>query len=647
MSTTTNFKRIALVAVASLGLGVLSSVPSQALIGSSSIVLTTTAGTAVNNPATALQQDTSTGALVTIQFLASNGNTDSVTLTIAAKSKPNSTVAYPKALLTLVDTASGSTDNTTVRLDTRVAAAGAQTSNPQASELVAKNTIQSFNPVVATTGPDSGTAALISTPNDNKYAYASFRLHMDTATTRAAGSYVYTVIASPFEHVAAGATPSATAASVKTIDVTIVVGTTGSTVASAASSFASMIAGSSYGDNIAAALGKVDSEVAAVATASTTPRAVIRVGLRTSTSTTTAAESVTVSMTVAGSSGVTSGTPVGRNATYAYTESARTTGYLDIFIYSDGSAGTATVTISTPSVTFAAKTVSFYAVAPTTLVASVATPLMKLGSQTDVVRVTAKDAAGISFAGTLYIYASDAASAVTAGAVRATAAADALACTWDAANDRHSCTLTGNLAGTGKFKVSNYATAALATAAASGAEVTSNEVTLTVNTATVAKVALSFDKATYAPNERMRIYITPQDAAGNPLPAGSYPNLFASGGITSPTAFLTASGTAVDLTPVSADTAAVASSTSGARAGSKVFTVYAPANGGTVTISATGGSSLPAAGRVAVTATATVTDSGAAALAAVTALATTVASLKTLITTLTNLVLKIQKKVKA
>ena len=50
---------------------------------------------------------------------------------------------------------------------------------------------------------------------------------------------------------------------------------------------------------------------------------------------------------------------------------------------------------------------------------------------------------------------------------------------------------------------------------------------------------------------------------------------------------------------------------------------------------------------VAVSATATVTDSGAAALAAVTALATTVASLKTLITTLTNLVLKIQKKVKA
>jgi len=73
----------------------------------------------------------------------------------------------------------------------------------------------------------------------------------------------------------------------------------------------------------------------------------------------------------------------------------------------------------------------------------------------------------------------------------------------------------------------------------------------------------------------------------------------------------------------------------------------APVGGGTIEISATGGGALPAAGQVKVTATATVTDSGAAALAAVQALATTVASLRTLITTLTNLVLKIQKKVKA
>ena len=78
-----------------------------------------------------------------------------------------------------------------------------------------------------------------------------------------------------------------------------------------------------------------------------------------------------------------------------------------------------------------------------------------------------------------------------------------------------------------------------------------------------------------------------------------------------------------------------------------VFKVYMPASGGAVKITATGGASLPSSGQVDVTATATVTDSASAALAAVTALATVVASLKTLITTLTNLVLKIQKKVKA
>jgi hypothetical protein len=72
-----------------------------------------------------------------------------------------------------------------------------------------------------------------------------------------------------------------------------------------------------------------------------------------------------------------------------------------------------------------------------------------------------------------------------------------------------------------------------------------------------------------------------------------------------------------------------------------------PVSGTSVTVTAKGGSGVASAGRVEVTATAAITDNGAAALAAVTALATTVASLKTLITTLTNLVLKIQKKVKA
>ena len=82
-------------------------------------------------------------------------------------------------------------------------------------------------------------------------------------------------------------------------------------------------------------------------------------------------------------------------------------------------------------------------------------------------------------------------------------------------------------------------------------------------------------------------------------------------------------------------------------AGAQMCIFTAPSVGGTISLTAKGGTGLPVAGQVALAASATVTDNAAAALAAVTALATTVASLKTLITTLTNLVLKIQKKVKA
>ena len=159
---------------------------------------------------------------------------------------------------------------------------------------------------------------------------------------------------------------------------------------------------------------------------------------------------------------------------------------------------------------------------------------------------------------------------------------------------------------------------------------------------------MSFDKASYAPNERARIYVTPLDSAGKEIQSITSDLLFTGGiSVNGGISFTGSTTTAESLTATSLTTSASTSSITGAKAGSMVYTVYMPSAGGTVTLSATGGNGLPVAARVALTASATVTDSGAAALAAVNALATTVASLKTLITTLTNLVLKIQKKVKA
>ena len=613
MSTTTNFKRIALVAVAALGMGLLSSAPSQAAFSGTAGSQLTLAVTAGTGSLEGSASDSTTAGVVTVSGLALV-NTDSYTITSSKKSWPALTTGAltPNLLFMLKDTA------------TSTGATFAKLNNPaiQAAAGAANLTTDSATSVDAI-APNSAPTYV----NSSFFAYQE----SSTGTDRIAGTYVYTIVVTPMAGATAAGTP-------QTIDLTITVAALTSSSLTANAAFSSAFIGTSTGNNSDAAFSRL-------ATSSDTPRGYITVKLRNSSGATdgvAARESVTITTTI-GQVGTT--TNRGRSVVLKY-DSDSVENYN---IYSDGTAGTGTITISTPSVNFGTKSVTFYAVAPATLVASVATPNLRVGSNSDAVRVTAKDANGVSWAGAVYIYASAAADATVAGAVRATAAADALLCTWDANDDRHECPLTGNAAGTGKFKVTNYSTAALATAAASGAEVTSNEVSVVVNTAIAATVKLEFDKATYAPGERARIYVTPLDSTGKAMQVTTNANLLASGGISTAQGltFAGSTTTADSLTVVSITTKNNNSSTTGARAGSMEYTVYMPVSGGTVTISATGGTSLPLAGRVAVTASATVTDSGAAALAAVNALATTVASLRTLITTLTHWVLKIQKKVKA
>lgn len=648
MSTTTNFKRIALVAVAALGMGLLSSAPSQATIGSTSIVLTTTAGTAVNDQSTANQKDSSTGALVTVQFLASTASNDSVTIELAAKSKPTATATYPKALIQLVDT-SGATALTDVRLDSRAAAAGAQTSNPQLAGAVGaqRTTLTS-----AWSTTDSGTAALISTPTANTYAGARFRVFLDTATTRVAGAYVYTVIATPYEN-----SMTATTASVKTIDVTITVGAAGTaTVSSAAYSFAGMVQASSWGDNIAAAVNYVDSTVSVSSSAGATVRAVIRVGLRDSDAASLAQESITVVMS-RGLSGNVSGTAIGKSVTYAYTVAVRDTGYLQLFIYSDGTSGEATIDISTPTITFAQKKITFFSSTISKLTVVNGAPTLKVGSNT-------MTALGL---GTVWVKATDAngnnvTSPATDTGVFAYSSNTAIvsdtgtSCTYSSTTTYYHCSLTGVAAGTATITIANTSSG---TTTLTG----DKTVSLTVQSKGAATLSLAFDKASYAPGDRGFIIISAKDADGKQVPQQTVTDLISSAGIVVTKGNITGAGGAAltldgstNTSPALAVRVAAIDTCDTLATGVAVrcITFIAPAAGTSLEISATGGAGLPAAGQVKVTATATVTDTAteaktaaSAALAAVQALATTVASLKTLITTLTNLVLKIQKKVKA
>jgi hypothetical protein len=633
MSTKTTFKRIALVAVAALGLGVLSVAPSSA--ATSNLALTVTNGTAGNTAGTVV--DTTTAATVAVTALTSDSS-DTISVTVVRKSAPTLGAAV-EARIAYFDTATATTAvQETLGTDLQKTAKAARFAEKYDSSAV------------FTTGQSD--AYIIK--GAVGYKEALFGITLETGTAPAAGSYVYTVIASIYS-------PAGAFVSQTTADVTITVAAlaSASTVVDASKSYATLSSGATW-----AAANGTDSAVAVLATASSTVRATIKV-INNNASDAAAAESITVTVTGPGLVRKTGETSAGK--------SIKVVGDGDdiIEILSDGTAGTASIAVSTTSLTYAAKTVAFYAASAKSITAAVNKPVIAVGSNSAVIYAKATDANGIAWGGAAYIYASSAADALVAGSETP------VACTYVASDDVHACPVSGTTAGTAKFKVIDASTVALATA-------TSNEVSVRVSTGAPATAKLAFDKATYAPGEKAQIWVTALDAAGLALAERTITNIFATGGITPSTAFSSGSDT---ISGVDAAIAGATSATAGTVAGYKVYTVYMPLSSGTVTITATGGTGLAVAGRVAISASAEVVNSSVdaatdaaneatdaanaatdAALAAadaadaataaaqdasdaVAALSASVSkmisNLRAQITSLTNLVIKIQKKVKA
>ena len=570
MSTKTNFKRIALVAVASLGLGVLSSVPSQATF------LSTPTVTTVAGVATKAQSDSATsGASVTVSYL--SNTTDSVVVSSVITSIPSG-AATPRLLLSFGDTV-GST-------------------------VAVASSIGVYGESVTTTA--AGAGATINTPSGGGKVTMKLLAHLDTSVARTAGTYTFQVIATGSS---GGVAQTPITAS---LTITVAALDSESTVASSGTSTAYV---STTASNSSATADSVPSVLSTVSSTNT-PRAYIYVNLKNA-SGAAVKESLTLTTTV-GTIGTSSA--AGKSVVVAYT------GPGDYNIYSDGTAGTATITVKSTSVTFANKTVVFYAATPATITL---TPLFTtVGvTTTNAFLATAKDANGAVWGGSLAVY-SD-----TLGTISDTGTACSAALV--ATKGYHVCSVTGLVGGKAKVTVRDSTLA-----------VVSSPLELTVTNNPIASVKLSWDKASYAPGEKAYLFVDTLDSAGNPAAGGNITNLFATGGITLSSAAGNGSDTLTSTT-VFTTTSMANASLGTATTPRAIYTVYMPAAGATVKASATGGTGVALAGQVAVSASATVTDSGAAALAAVTALATTVASLKTLITTLTNLVLKIQKKVKA
>jgi len=614
MSTKTTFKRIALVAVAALGLGVLSVAPSSAAV----VGLTVTS---VDGTATTAVYDSTTATTLRVTYTGTAA-LDSVTTTSYFSSQPGTTTAASGIVTHLVDTST----STAVPVLTNAAIGATSAVTGDSITVIAKDA--------------SSTAATIS---------ANFKLYFKNAPT--VGTYTITTVVTPYSGGAAG-TPV-----LKTTNIVV--------SAVAADSKVASVAYSTLGDpSVSTAVATVSSTNAASAT--------LALVLKNASQSTAAAESVTATITGPGTIGA--GTVVGKSVVLAYTSTS-----LTINVYSDGTAGTSTINVSTPSVTFAPKTITFYAKSPKTITAATYAPVLNVGTNSGTgaaVVATAVDSNGTNWAGSLYIKAVAAADALVGGSATAP-----VLCTYSADDKAHFCPITTLTAGTAKFVVVDQTLDADGTYAAADSAATSNEVTVNVSAGTPTSVKLAFDKATYAPFEKALITVTPLDAAGKTMGTRAVTNLFATGGITSNVAFSSQSDT---LTAVSLTTAAA--NGTNATAGAYTYVVYMPAQGD-VTISATGGTGLAASGQVKVTATASIVNSSVdaatdaaneatdaanaatdAALAAadaadaataaaqdasdaVAALSASVskmiASLKAQITSLTNLVIKIQKKVRA
>jgi trimeric autotransporter adhesin len=588
MSTTTNFKRIALVAVASLGLGVLSSVPSNAAINADSVTLSAT--TAAQTTA---ETYTATSATVTVSFFGAQN--DSMSVTTALTSAPAGNTALP--VLRLVETSSATVETTNVG---RSAIVGDTfTANTAVSVRAQAGT-------VVTTAKFAVYLALSTNTNSAPSVVGSYGVKITPATLGGSGALQGSVA--------------------QNLTITVTAATSLDTkVAAATSDVFLQLAATTAGDTW---VPLADSTVATPKTAATSTAASVAflyIMPMNAADTNAARESLTVTTTLGGL-GTATGAILGRSLIVKGVGGEATR----VYIYPDGNAGKASVTVttasgvllSTKSVTFAGTATKFGTAA---IPATSASVIGLSGTTTTIVGAAAQDVDGnVASDATVYAFSSD--------STKATVPATAI--TYAAATSNFPVTVTAVAVGTVTITFGNASTLAAST-------FKSNAVTVRVGnipSAAGKNVKVALDKATYAPGEQAKITVTVVDADGNAVVGGSAADVFAAGGISANATLGTASDTT---TATTFDIAALTNT--------KVYTVYMPFSAGTgkVKFSWTGGTGLAAANQVAGSVEVNLTDTNAANAAAIAALQTSVASLRTLLVTLTNLVLKIQKKVKA
>jgi hypothetical protein len=630
MSTKTTFKRIALVTVAALGLSVVAVAPSSA--APSAIVLTASATTA--SQLTAGTYDTATAATVTLSFLnGANASADTTSVTAYLISAPAGNTKLP--ILQLVETASAIVDS----------ASPVEAANWDAVGL--ENKTQ--------TAYVTGSAA-------NSAVSAKFRVYMDQPSK--VGSYVVKLVPA---NVGGGGLAADTTG--VTITITVTQNAATDTVAASATS---IITGPALGDTASA----TDVAVTATKAASTSAtRAVIKVSTLNAAGVAASESYTAVVKSGPGllghdtklNAGTQAGTALGR-AIAVPTENWVT-------VFSDGSSGVSTIEIqSKAGVVLATETITFFGDA-TTAKATVVNAVIGTAAATgvDALFIELTDASGTIVSNVTTMYVSSDATTVVPGAYTSQGV------TYDSTDKGYYVDITGLKAGSANITVGTKSSATATTG------VTANAVAIRVggDSTKLDDVKVAFDKTSYLPGELATITVTPVDAAGLVLAPDTY-TVFATGGIVAPVQLGTGSAT---ITGTTAEDGGVAGKGTGANSAA-TYKVYMPAYQGTfvfkyttgtfataaksaqaktvsVDVVAADGGAAAAAAEEATAAANDATDaalSAAEAAEAATAMAQEavdavaelsasvtklISALRAQITTLTNLVVKIQKKVKA
>ena len=567
MSTKTTFKRVALVAVASLGIGVLSSVAPASATVLTAWTVGTNANTSVGINKITLAQVTAApavGSPVVVNF-----GTD-----IALGD--TSTAASARVINRFVGVLTSYPNNASRTITATGNAGGSGTTATFANWVTESNTTGNIIQFESATAGNSGGGARESLTATSTLGLANFSFTPDVA-----GTYVLTVFNQAGDGGSTASVPDASEVA-QTISIT---------VAAAASYNAGL---SSLVINNGTFSSSTNATAADLTYAKATfidAGAVVRVTLKDSNNV--ALTGLTVGATIAGSGLIKFGAAVptlvaGTSRSTSIVLSDTNTAYLSIT--GDNSAGsgvvTFTVTDAAGTTTLGTKTVSFF------------------GTMTAFTRDadTAKKYIGVGDTDTIDLLPVDALGIDAAGFTPVVSSSNTLVATVTA-NGSNKATVVGVSSGTAEITVCST------TCTTTG--VITNKYTVTVTKTTAASFTLTFDKQTYAPGEKMTLTVEAKDSNGSPVAdsdvAGNRADkraLFSSAGITANAA----------ITGLPTDTNTITLS-----GGKHAYTMFAPLISGDVVLSVTEGTGVDSVALLASSAkviTGTATVSGGSADAA-------------------------------